>query len=123
MRRYVQSAYWLMLASLLSLITLLTVRYSWLAPPENTGYVAPLLLLLVGPLLIPLFGILRGRRYTAAWTSLLAVFYFVHGIASAANAGVLRWIGFAEILFSLGLFLGCLLYVRTTSAGKRKKPA
>lgn len=112
-------AYWLMLCCLLGLIALLTLRYTWLAPPANTGYVAPLLLLLVGPLLLPLFGILRERRYTAAWTSLLAVFYFAHGVSTTATAGMLRWIGSVEILLSLGLFAGCLLFIRLGAARKK----
>lgn len=105
-------AHGLMVFSLVALISLLTLWTIWIAPPANPGYVVPLLILLVAPLLIPLRGILHGRRYTAAWTSLLAVFYFAHGVAAAWNTGALRWLGSVEIVLSLGLFAGCLLYVQ-----------
>ncbi|MCC5857033.1 MAG: DUF2069 domain-containing protein [Ectothiorhodospiraceae bacterium] len=109
-----------MVSCLLALILLLTLQTVWLTPPANSGYVAPLLLILVLPLLVPLRGLLHGRRYTAAWTSLLAVVYFAHGVASASDPGLARWLASAEIAFSLGLFTGCLLYVRMHARQQRQ---
>ncbi|MCC5811659.1 MAG: DUF2069 domain-containing protein [Ectothiorhodospiraceae bacterium] len=112
MSREIRLAHGLIVTCLLALILLLTLWIVWLSPPANSGYVVPLLLLLVLPLLLPLRGLLHGRRYTAAWTSLLAVFYFAHGVAAAWNEGLLRWLGGLEIALSLGLFTGCLLYIQ-----------
>ncbi len=105
-------AHGLIVSCLLGLILLLTLWIVWLSPPANSGYVAPLLVLLVLPLLLPLRGLLHGRRYTVAWTSLLSVLYFAHGVAAAWNEGILRWLGGLEIALSLGLFAGCLLYIQ-----------
>lgn len=103
----------LMLLGLLGLLGLQTAWLTWLAPPPE-GLVAPMLLLLGGPLLLPLRGLLAGRRYTAAWCSLLSLLYFAHGVAAMGTPGSLRLLGGIEVLFSLVLFTACLLYVRVT---------
>ncbi|QIT54745.1 DUF2069 domain-containing protein [Aquisalimonas sp. 2447] len=98
----------------LGLIILLLSWPTWLAPPANPGLVAPLLLLAVGPLAAGVRGILYGRPYTCAWTSLLSMGYFVHGVAYINSPDITRWLAGAEIVLSLLLFLGCVLYVRLT---------
>ena len=104
----------LTIAAHLGLIALLLSWPTWLAPPAHPGLVAPLLLLGVGPLAAGVRGILYGRPYTYAWTSLLSMGYFVHGVAYVNDEGVTRWLAGAEILLSLLLFLGCVVYVRLT---------
>lgn len=103
----------LMVTTLLGLIILLTAWMTWLAPPPGS-LVAPFLLLLAGPLLVPLRGLLHGRRYTAAWTSLLALFYFAHGVAAMGTPGTARTLGAIEVALSLTLFVSCLLYIRVS---------
>lgn len=107
----------LAIVSHLLLIGLLLLWLSWLLPPPD-ALIAPFILLLIGPLLIAMRGLLQGRRYTCAWTSLLAVFYFAHGVAAAGSPGISRLLGLAEILLSLGLFVGCALYSRLTQPEK-----
>ena len=106
------------IAGHLGLIALLVAWLTWLAPPAESGYVAPLLVLLVGPLALGLRGILHGRRYTCAWTSLLALGYFSHGAAAYAGDGPHRWLGAVEVTLSLLLFVGCVAYVRLTRAAR-----
>lgn len=103
----------LMVTSLLGLLVLQTAWLTWLAPPPD-GLIAPMLLLLGGPLLLPLRGLLAARRYTAAWCSLLALLYFAHGVGAMGTPGTLRLLGGIEVLLSLLLFAACLLYVRAT---------
>lgn len=110
----------LAVASNLMLIALLLAWLAWLLPPPD-ALIVPFLLLLVVPLLIPLRGLLHYRRYTHAWTSLLAVLYFAHGVAAAGTAGLSRTLGLLEILLSVGLFTGCAMYAKATrpEAGNR----
>lgn len=96
----------------LGLIALLLAWFTVIAPPAERGYVAPLLVLLTGPLALGLRGILHGRRYTCAWTSLLSLGYFIHGAAVYAGDGAHRWLGAVEAVLSLLLFTGCVVYVR-----------
>jgi uncharacterized membrane protein len=97
----------------LALMALLMLRFTWLAPPPRS-LISVSLLLFAGPLLIPLRGLLRGRRYTIAWSTLLILAYFIHGTATAAEGGMGFWLGLAEISLSLGYFFLAILYIRST---------
>ncbi|MDZ7748777.1 MAG: DUF2069 domain-containing protein [Halofilum sp. (in: g-proteobacteria)] len=101
----------LALAGYLLLLALLLGRYTWIAPPARAPMAAALLVI-VAPLLLPLRGLLRGRAYTHAWTSFLALPYFVLGVdALAAGAGP-AWLAWATVTASLGLFAGAVGYAR-----------
>lgn len=105
-----------MVFSLVGLALLLGLWIIQMAPPANRGMIAPLLLLLILPLTIPLRGLLHGRRYTAAWVSLMSVFYFAYGVAQLPDAPPVRWLALACTLLSLLLFLGSIGFVRLTRA-------
>ncbi len=66
------------------LFGLLLLWFSWLEPPRQLP-VALGLILLVGPLLPPLRGLLHGRAYTHAWASFLALFYFISSVATSRS--------------------------------------
>ena len=49
------------------------------------------------PLLIPLFGILRGKVYTYQWTALLVLAYFTEGVVRAwSDRGVSQQLAFGR---------------------------
>lgn len=98
----------------LSLIALLLLWLIWLAPLP-AGATSPALLILLGPLLIPLRSILYGRRYTMAWTSMLILLYFLHGVVAAAGGGRAAWLGGLEIVLALGYFGLAIRYVRLSN--------
>lgn len=93
------------------LLVLLLLWNTWLAPSKYFP-VALVLIVMVGPLLLPLRGLLHARAYTHAWTSFLALFYFTHGVGEAYSNPAERLYGWLEILFSVALFLGAIFYVR-----------
>jgi uncharacterized membrane protein len=95
----------------------------WLAPPPTQlverelppgSLISPVLLVVVGPLLLPLRGILHGRRYTLAWSTMLILAYFVHGVAYTAGGGIAGLLGLIEIGLVLGYFGGANGYLRLT---------
>ena len=96
------------------LFGVLLLWYAWLEP-SNRLPTALVLILLVGPLLVPLRGLLHGRPYTYAWTSFLALFYFMVGVFNVAGPMVHPWMAWLEIGFSILLFLGTVLYARSRS--------
>lgn len=99
--------------SLIALIALCIAWELWLAPLRPGG---SMLVLKVLPLLAPLFGILRGKRYTHQWTSFLALAYFTEGtVRGASDTGLSLWLGWAEAGLAVMLFAGCLGYARTTA--------
>ena len=96
------------------LLGLLLLWHAWLEPSGRLP-TALVLILLVGPLLTPLRGLLHGRPYTHAWTSFLALFYFTIGVFNAAGSMVRPWLAWLEIGFSVLLFFGAVLYARSRS--------
>ncbi len=98
--------------SLIALIALCLGWELWLAPLRPGG---SMLFLKALPLLAPLFGILRGKRYTHQWTSFLALAYFTEGtVRGASDVGLSQWLGWIEAGLAVALFAGCLGYARTT---------
>ena len=95
-------------ASLIALIALCLAWEAWLAPLRPGGSA---LILKVLPLLVPLFGVLRGRRYTYQWSSMLIWFYFTAGILRAwGDKGMAAWLGGSESLLALLLFALCCAF-------------
>lgn len=110
---------WGALTGLLGLFLLLALRTAWLAPPLY--WPRPLvLILLVGPLLLPMRGVVHGRASAHLWAAILAMFYFVVGIyhfAGAEPGGEPYHLAVLEILLSLLLFISANLYVRAQPRG------
>jgi uncharacterized membrane protein len=102
----------LALTGYFGLLVLLVLWWAWLEPPEQWP-IAEALIVLVGPLLPPLRGLLHGRAHAHIWTSLLALFYFAVGIFHVAGPMTRPWLAWLAIGFSLLLLTGVLLYVRS----------
>ena len=86
----------------------------WLAPLRPGGSFLALKAL---PLVLPFPGILRGRRYTYQWSSMLVLAYFAEGVMRAwSDAGLSRQLAVAEIALSLAFFAAAVSYARLTRA-------
>jgi uncharacterized membrane protein len=112
----------LALGAYLLLLALSVLWEGWLAPAP---YAPPgfWLTLKAGPLLFPLFGLLRGRPYTYVWTGLLLLPYFMEGVVLAylragdgfSRTSVLSY-AWLEIFLCLAFF-GCgAFYARRRAA-------
>ena len=98
--------------SLLVLIFLCLAWELWLAPLRPGG---SWLALKVLPLLMPLMGVLHGRRYTYQWASMLILAYFAEGVMRAfAETGTGAALALAEALLSLVFFVSAAFYARLT---------
>jgi uncharacterized membrane protein len=97
------------LASLLALLALCIAWETWLAPMRHGS-----LLWLKGlPLLLPLAGVVRGRRYTYQWLCMFVLLWFVEGIMrSWGDHGMQRVLALFEVLLSGGVFAGAMAYSR-----------
>lgn len=90
---------------------LIVAWYGWLSPPERLpAYIA--LLALGTPLLLPLRGLLHGRRYTYAWSLFLALAYFAHALIEGFSTPQDRWLAGLELLLVAFWFAGATGYVR-----------
>jgi len=86
----------------------------WLAPLRPGG---SLLALKALPLAVPLSGILKGKRYTYQWSSMLILAYFAEGVTRAwSDRGFSQTLAFGEIALSLVFFAAALSYARRTRA-------
>ena len=98
--------------SLIALILLCVVWESVLAPLKPQG---SLLILKAAPLLIPLFGILKGRRYTYQWASMFVLIYFTEGIVRAwSDVGLSAKLSLLEVFLCLIFFICAIYYARLT---------
>jgi uncharacterized membrane protein len=107
--------------SLITLIVLCLAWEMWLAPLRPGG---SMLVLKVLPLLLPLRGILHGRRYTHQWVSLLVLLYVAEGAVRLISDGApSRWLAGAEVILASLLFAGCLGHSRATAPSRSIKAA
>jgi len=113
--------YWLTLVGYFGLLGLLLVWNTYLVKPTIFP-VSVVLLLYVGPLLIPLRGLLHGKLYTHAWVHFMALFYFSVGVMIAAGNAAERDYAITQIIFSILLFVGSMMFVRK-KARENKQPA
>ena len=97
---------------LIALIFLCLGWELWLAPLREGGSWLALKAL---PLLLPLFGVLRERRYTFQWSSMFILLYFCEGVVRAwSEHGTTQALALAEILFAVLYFVAAVLYARYT---------
>jgi uncharacterized membrane protein len=73
-------------------------------------------MLKVLPLLIPLFGILRGKRYTYQWASMLVLLYFTEGAVRAwSDRPPSSTLAIAEVVLALVFFVAAVGFARFTA--------
>ena len=103
--------------SLIALILLCIGWEGWLAPFKPSG---SQLILKAVPLLLPLFGVLKGHRYTYQWASMFILFYFTEGVVRAwADMGVSAKLASAEIVLSVIFFTCAIFYARLSRTHKK----
>ena len=100
--------YSLSVVSLILLIFLTLAWELWLAPVHP-----PLPVFKAALLLLPLRGILHGRRYTYQWASMFILLFFAEGVMRGfSGQGISQWLAWGEVLLSLVFFVAVIGYVR-----------
>ena len=109
-----RSAWLAACASLVGLVFLCVAWELFLAPVKPGG---SWLVLKALPLLAPLFGVLRGRRYTFQWSTLLIWAYAAEGAARIyTDSGLSARLAFVELVLALAYFAAAVAYLKTTRA-------
>lgn len=101
------------------LIVLLPLWYGWLSPAQLP--LALVLGILLTPLLFPWRGLLQGRPYTYAWSSFLALFYFIHAVLELYSTPQDRYLALLELLLSLAFYYGSVSYAKLGGRELKKK--
>jgi uncharacterized membrane protein len=96
---------WLWLAIALSLLAWMTVGYS-----RTLCIVATL------PLLAPVNGLIRGRRYTYAWATIFAVPYLAFSLTELLVNPQARWVAGISLLLVFAWFCTMILFLRASRA-------
>ena len=107
----------LQLGASFSLILLIFLCLAWegmLAPIKPGG---SNLILKAVPLLLPLFGVLKGRRYTYQWSCMFILIYFTEGAVRAwSDEGLSAQLAAIEIVLSVTYFFCAIFYAKLTRA-------
>jgi uncharacterized membrane protein len=103
------------LAACACLVALIFLGVAWelfLAPIRPGG---SWLVLKVAPLMAALPGVLRGRRYTFQWATLLIWLYAAEGATRAyTDAGAGSALALAELALAVGFFAAAVAWLRAT---------
>lgn len=106
--------------SLIALIFLCVAWELWVAPlrPGGSALVFKSL-----PLLLPLMGILKGRRYTYQWAPMLVLFYFIEGVSRGwGERGLSQLMALSEVALSVIFFFAAIFYARYTAPSRTAPP-
>jgi uncharacterized membrane protein len=94
---------WLWLAIAASLLAWTAVGYPW-----------PICVVAVIPLLAPLNGLLRGRRYTYSWATLFAIPYLAFALTELLVNPRARWVAAMSLLLVFAWFCTMILFLRAS---------
>lgn len=99
-------------SALIALVALCLAWELWLAPLRPGGSFLALKAL---PLALPLAGILKGRRSTYQWSSMLILGYLAEGVTRAwSDSGASQKLAVFEIVLSVTFFVAAVAYARPT---------
>jgi uncharacterized membrane protein len=105
-------------ALLIALIALCVLWETSLAPLRPGG---SWMMLKALPLMAALFGVLKGRRYTYQWLSMLVLLYLVEGVVRASDPGRAGALALAEAILAALLFASAVLYARLTAPSRQDR--
>jgi len=100
--------------SLVALIALCLAWEIWLAPLRPGG---SWLMLKALPLLVPLRGILHGKRYTFQWACMMILLYFTEGVVRAwSDRAPSATLARVEVVLASMFFFAAVYYARFTAS-------
>ena len=80
--------------------------------PSKHFPTALVLIIIAGPLLFPMKGLLNSNTYTYQWASFLSLAYVAHGITEISAYPEVWYAGTLEVLSSVLMYVGCVMYAR-----------
>ena len=78
------------------------------------GYPWPVCAIAVLPLLAPLNGLVRGRRYTYAWATLFAIPYLAFAVTELLANPRARWVAASSLLLVFAWFCAMIFFLRVS---------
>lgn len=109
---------WIASALWIALIVLCVAWEAWLAPLRPDG---SWMMVKAVPLLVPLFGLLHGRRYTYQWGCMFVLIYFMEGVVRMNDGGGVALLARIEIALTVAAFIAMVWYARITAPSRQRK--
>lgn len=103
-----------------SLFFILMINIVWLIPSRHFP-TALVLIVIAGPLLFPMRGLLKSNTYTYQWASFLSLAYLAHGISEVSAYPDVWYAGTIETIASVVMYIGCVMYARIFKKEYKKK--
>ena len=103
---------------LVALITLCVLWEAWLAPLRPGG---SWMILKALPLMGAFLGVLKGRRYTYQWLTMLVLLYLVEGVVRAMDPGLGGTLAIAEAVLAALLFACAVWYARVSAPSRQAR--
>ncbi|PKF55494.1 DUF2069 domain-containing protein [Alteromonadales bacterium alter-6D02] len=92
------------------LLMFLPLWHVVLVPSEMSKFTT--LLLTVGPLLLPMWGILKRQPYTYAWSNFIVLLYMLHGLTLIWDRPDERLYVVIELILAFMMFVGCSYFAK-----------
>lgn len=99
------------LTGFFSLLVIVMLNIIWLIPSRHFP-VALVLIVIAGPLLFPMRGLLNNKTYTYQWASFLSLAYVAHGISEMSAYPESWYAGLLETLAAIIMYSGCVMYAK-----------
>lgn len=97
-------------AGYFGLLIFLPIWHLILVPSVMDKYIT--LLLTIGPLLLPLRGIVKQQPYTYAWSNFIVLIYMIHGLTLIWDRPDERLYVIVELLLTSMMFIGCSYFAK-----------
>lgn len=111
MSKQVKRYRYLALCSHVGLLLWMAVWYFLLKTPQGYSIVFISVMYLL-PLLLPLYGIIKAKPYTHAWSCFVVLWYFLHAITVMYSEPEYFLHASVELALAIGMFIGCSMYAR-----------
>lgn len=95
----------------LGLLVWLSLWYFALKSPLSYSFSFVFIMYLL-PLLLPLYGIIKAKPYTHAWSCFVVLWYFLHAITVMYSEPEYILHASVELLLAIGMFTGCSMFAR-----------
>lgn len=110
MREKTKRFMWLGQTGYFSLLIFLPIWHLVLVPSTMSMWTT--LALTIGPLLLPMAGILKRKPYTYAWSNFIVLFYILHGLTLIWDRPDERLYVVIELLLASMMFIGCSYFAK-----------
>ena len=95
----------------LGLLTWMTIWYLILSDSRDYSNTFVIVIYLL-PLLLPLYGIIKAKPYTHAWSCFIVLWYLMHSVTVMYVEPSFIIHAVVELIFVIMMFVGCSMFAR-----------